>query len=249
MARKNEAAELLIKGYSIPEIAEKMGISPISVKQYLCTVVGEGQIRHSDIFFSISPDKRKVIGESHGHPIWKIQNILENKGYETCKEELDIFLRLRGKGALLGDMYDYIRKIELTLHDILKEVLVAKYGGDWWRKGVPLNIRKECVARKEEDEKPVKDPYCYTTFINLGVIIEKNWGIFGLVLPPKLTINKKDLLKNFGKINNIRNRVMHPVKTREFTEEEFYFVHDFQKKIQHDKWKLPSIDSHKNRER
>ncbi len=243
MARKNEAAELLIKGYSIPEIANEMGISPISVKLYLCTVVGEGDIQRSDIFFSISPDKRKAIEEvienSQEYKTWEIQKILKNKGYVICKEELEIFLMLREKNALLGDMYNYIRKIELTLHDMVKKILVEAFGGNWWRKSVPLSIRKECVARKEEDEEPVKDPYCYTTFINLSVIIERNWKIFSLVLPPKLTINKKALLKEFGKINNIRNRVMHPVKTREFTEEDFYFVHVFHKKITPDKWKEP----------
>ena len=36
MARKNEAAELLIKGYSIPEIAKKMGISPVL---YLISII------------------------------------------------------------------------------------------------------------------------------------------------------------------------------------------------------------------
>ena len=218
MARKNEAAELLIKGYSIPEIASKMGISPISVTLYLCTVVGEGQIRRSDIFFSLSPDKRKVIGVSHGCQIYQIEKILKSKGYETCREELDIFLRLRKQGALLGDMYDYIREIEMILHDMIKRILKAEYKENWWRKGIPLSVRKECVARKEEDEEPVKDPYCYTTFINLSVIIERSWKIFSLVLPPELTINKKTLLKEFGKINYIRNRVMHPVKTPEFTE-------------------------------
>jgi len=73
----------------------------------------------------------------------------------------------------------------------------------------------------------------------LSVILERNWNIFSLLLPPKLTINKKTLFKEFGKINNIRNRVMHPVKKREFTEEEFYFVHVFHKKIASDKWKEP----------
>ena len=239
MARKNEAAELLISGYSIPEIARKMGISPISVKQYLCTVVGEGQLRRSDIFFSISHEKRKVIGESHGCQIYQIEKVLEGKGYETCKEELDIFLMLQKQGALLGDMYDYIREIEMILHNMIKRTLKSEYKENWWRKGVPLSVRKECVTRKEEDEETVKDPYCYTTFINLSVIIEKNWKIFSSVLPPELTVNKKTLLKEFGKINYIRNKVMHPVKTPEFTEEDFYFVHVFHKKINPDKWKKP----------
>lgn len=56
MARKNEAAELLIRGYSIPKIAKEMGISPTSVKQYLCTVVGETSFLGGQLMaFTLSP--------------------------------------------------------------------------------------------------------------------------------------------------------------------------------------------------
>ncbi|MBA7684048.1 hypothetical protein ES703_92437 [subsurface metagenome] len=103
MARKDEAAELLIEGYSIPEIAYKMGISTISVKLYLCTVVGEGKIRRSDIFFSVSSNKRKaieeIVGNSQKYQTWEIQKILKEKGCEISKEELDVFLLIVSFGG------------------------------------------------------------------------------------------------------------------------------------------------------
>lgn len=239
MARKNEAAELLIEGYSIPEIAYKMGISPISVKLYLCTVLGEGGIRRSDIFFSISSDKRKaieeIVGNSQEYQTWEIQKILKEKGCEISKEELDVFLMLREKDALRGDMYEYIREIEVTLHDMIKEVLVVEFGDDWWRKGVPLSIRKDCVSRREEDVVPVGDPYCYTTFIHLSMIIDKHWKFFNSVLPSELADNKKHLLKQLNEINSIRNVVMHPVKNVILTQEKFCFIHDFHKKVNREK--------------
>jgi hypothetical protein len=95
--------------------------------------------------------------------------MLENNGCEIGMEELDIFLSLRDQDALLGDMYDYIRNIELTLHGLVRTLLFVEFKKDWWRKGIPVNIRKDCVSRKEEDLEPVEEPYCYTTLTNLGV--------------------------------------------------------------------------------
>lgn len=50
MGRPDEADELLKKGNSPSKIAQEMGISLASVKQYLYIKVGEGKIRRSDIF-------------------------------------------------------------------------------------------------------------------------------------------------------------------------------------------------------
>jgi len=243
MARKNEAAELLIEGHSIPEIAEQMGISLTSIIQYLCTVVGEGRIQRSDIFFSISPDKRKAIertmGDSKECEIWKAQRILEEEGYESCREELEVFLMLQDKDALLGDMYDNIRKIELILHDMIKTVLVVEFGDDWWREGIPEKIRKACVLRREEERgMPVLDPYSYTTFIHLKGVIDDKWKLFARVLPSGLAHNKKELLRQLDRTNSIRNAVMHPVKKIPLTEDDFCFVHDFQKQLDGKKWRL-----------
>jgi hypothetical protein len=69
------------------------------------------------------------------------------------------------------------------------------YKDNWWRKGVPEAVRKECVTRKEGDGEPLEDPYRYTMFINLGTIIGKNWEIFSLAMPPELKITKNTLLK------------------------------------------------------
>ena len=244
MARKREAAELLLRGYSLPQIVDEMQISMNSVKQYLCTMIGEGHIKRSDVYFSVSPANRhgieSIIEDSENVPIWKLLKLLKDDGCDITEGELDLYLGLRRKQALLGDMYEYIREIEVTLHEMIRAIFIATFKDDWWREGVPMNIRKDCAARKEEDPEPVEDVFCYTTFINLRIIIEKQWKIFSPVLPPKLVSNKKLLLQQLERVNYIRNRVMHPVKAREFTEDEFCFIHDFHKEIGQDKWKRPS---------
>jgi predicted transcriptional regulator len=61
MARKDQATSLLIAGNSPSQIASLMGISIGSVEQYLCTKVGEGTIRRSDILFSIDANTRNTV--------------------------------------------------------------------------------------------------------------------------------------------------------------------------------------------
>ena len=246
MARKNEAEELLRSGNSPSEIARRMGISVASVRQYLYTQVGEGRIRRSDIVFSIPAEKRRaiedVIDQKKTTNLVTVAIALEREGFDVDRTELKMYLDLRDSRVSLGDMYEYIREIEVTLHDMVKEVLVAEYGEGWWRTGISESIRKDCASRREGDTEPVREPYCYTTFINLSTIIQKQWNIFSSVLPPEFAGSKKSLLlQELERINNVRNRVMHPVKTHEFTEEEFCFAHHFRKRIGRDKWERPSL--------
>jgi predicted transcriptional regulator len=248
MARKHDAAEFLTRGYSIPEIAEEMRVTPSTIKQYLCTLLGEGKIRPSDILFSISPANRaairKAARDNRGCEIWEIQKKLKNQGCAISREEIEVFVSLEDKA--LGDMYDYIREIELTLHFIVKLVLCKEFKKDWWNKGIPVVIRKECASRKEEDVEPNEwehgeseqgegllpdeDKYRYTTFINLSTIIDKQWNIFIRAFP-NLVSDKKKLCRDIEKLNRIRNKVMHPIKRPIFAESDFSFVHDFHKEI------------------
>jgi hypothetical protein len=78
----------------------------------------------------------------------------------------------------LGDMYEDIRIIETHLHKQIYEILSEIYGEEetgWWRRGIPLSIRQTCQIRREEDEEPVEDPYCYTDLLDLWHIFDKQW--------------------------------------------------------------------------
>ena len=58
---KHEAADWLRQGLSPSAIARKMGVSTYTVVAYLYDQVGEGNIRRSDIVFSIERDTRDLI--------------------------------------------------------------------------------------------------------------------------------------------------------------------------------------------
>jgi DNA-binding IclR family transcriptional regulator len=56
MARRNEAGQYLLEGLTPQQIERRMGIGLSSVRQYLCTLVGEGVLRHSDIAFNVAEE-------------------------------------------------------------------------------------------------------------------------------------------------------------------------------------------------
>ena len=106
-----------------------------------------------------------------------------------------------------------ISRLEKTLHEHVRRSLEKQYGGDWWTQGVPQEVRKDCAARREEDNC-CQESYAYTTFIELRKIIDKQWRLFTRDLErcrPELA-GKPELLSALDKINRLRNKYMHPVR-------------------------------------
>ncbi len=97
-------------------------------------------------------------------------------------------------------------------------------------------IRKDCAELKEEDPEPGHEIYCYTHFIHLREILDKQWPLFSHYLPNSAIEDKKLFLGYFTKLNHIRNKVMHPVKEIFPTEEEFDLAREFYETIQPKNW-------------
>lgn len=124
MARKHEAVEWLKKGYPPSKIAEQMGVTVSTVINYLYNQVGEGRIRRSDIVFSIGQNTRDTIEDiisETGSAYWfDIYRAAERSGKQIDRDDLQIYLELRDARVALGDMYEIIRHIEVTLHSSIK---------------------------------------------------------------------------------------------------------------------------------
>jgi hypothetical protein len=136
------------------------------------------------------------------------------------------------------DLYALICGLEIMLHKLLKCVLQSAYGDDWWRKGIPSDVRKGCQNRREDDEDPVPDPYQYTNFIDIKAIIDKQWAIFSAALPNDLAANRPEMLSKLQRVNGIRNRVMHPVKEIGGYEEDYKFLRAFLADCDEANWRL-----------
>src|SRR5258708_17488305 len=234
MARRNDAGVYLLEGLSPQQIAERMKISFSSVRQYLCLLVGEGVLLHSDIAFNIA--ERHLIEDAirndatlvvHDGPYknirvaQKVRDALRKQGQQIPSDLIELYLVARDARP---DLYALICEIEVQLHSIVKQSLQSAHGDRWWREGIPEPTRKQCQLRKEEDTTPLDEPYHYTTFVDLKSIIEKNWGLFLVALPKAVATNKQDSLQRLQRLNEIRNRVMHPVKAVTEYESDYRFA-------------------------
>ena len=251
MTRKYEATEHLKEGLTLQEIARRMEISVASVSGYLYSVAGEGRIRRSDIVFAIPKDIRQAIegclSQSPRPDVRRMEKALNKGGVHIDRAEIETYLNLRDSRVSRGDMYEFVCDIEQILHEGIRRILLQEYGDQWWLDGIPESIRKECASRREVDRHQAKDSYRYTMFIDLKEILDKNWKLFGKVIPVELASDKPELMRTLQTTSAIRNRVMHPIKGLEFTEDEFAAVRRFRQQLFPRFWRFPKATSEPQR--
>lgn len=224
MARKHEAQELLRQGNWPGKIARLMRVTDITVIQYLQLRVGEGELRLSDILYSYPAPLREALGAAADGRRGSMKELV-NLG--LSKAELALYNRIMKSNTLNGDMYQSVSEFEMMIHSLVKHTLVKQFGSDldaWWWDGVPMSIRTTCVQRHQLDNARTASPFEYTNFIELLEVIEKRWPQFEAVVPSEYRSNRKLLSQHLRRMNAIRNAVMHPVKGREWSQEDFEFV-------------------------
>jgi len=231
-----QTTNLLLQGKSPFQIAGELRLPQSAVLEQLYRAVGQGHLRRSDILFSIEPQVRQAIEDAiaaaGSNEPRRLRRALANSGVKVSREDVDVYLRLRDARVDLGDMYEFVREIELRLHDYIRTGLVAEYGEqDWWRKGVPLPVREDCAVMNERDAEPVTSLYCYTTLMNLRFILDREWNALSKNLPGGLRADKQQFLADLSRLNRIRNIVMHPVKGIMFTAEDFDFVRRLRRQL------------------
>ena len=236
MPKSEEAVRLLREGLPPSEIAARLNTSAADVMRHLCLKVGEGDLRRSDIVFSIDSRLRHAIEEiisgQNAASMRLVANELRRRGFDANRLDVRIYLRYRRARVVLVDLYELVRNIEVRLHRFIKEAFIQEYGEDgWWRGGIPDRIRADCAAVRERDQDPADDAYCYTTLINLREILDKQWSVLGPRLPKKTQSDKKEFLDALKRLNGIRNAVMHPVRNDRFTDDDFEFVRSLEHQL------------------
>jgi hypothetical protein len=149
----------------------------------------------------------------------------ERRLQPQTREDRQILETFGSAAHALGDMYEGIRR-----------ALQEQYGKDesgWWRTGVPLGVRQKLQSRREEDIDP-GEPYAYTDLLDLAEILDKNWTTIAQTVISDSS-QKKNTLAELRRLNQIRRKVMHPVRYSpprddEF-EDEFKFVCNFDQKV------------------
>jgi hypothetical protein len=218
MARPQQAAELLKSGDAPSEIAQKWRISHKAVVQYLHIAVGLGLISRSEILFAINEGVAQAVEQSIASHTLRNRRLLELAVKKAAGGEFklakycgggegrpprtfldDFLLYFDLREAPLADMYESLCRLERFLHGYIRDELKRGFGPKgWWRKGIPVIVRKDCKIRHEEDAEADEqdDPYFYTTFIQLKEIFDKQWGLFSKLLPSSATTDKRKFLSD-----------------------------------------------------
>lgn len=233
MARKDEAVKLLMQGLPPSEIARQMHTTTAAVMQYLCLKIGEGELRRSDIAFSLPREVRAgieaAIENTGSLNASVVTRELKRQNIAANRLDVGVYINYRRARVVLGDMYELLRTLELRLHSFIKDAFVAEFGQEnWWRSGVPDTIRAECAALREKDPEPADDAFCYTHMVNIREMLDKRWPVLSKYMPKHLLNAKKDLLDRLLRLNRVRNAVMHPVRSNVLSEDEFEFVRDLE---------------------
>jgi len=132
-----------------------------------------------------------------------------------------VALRYGPASRYYGDLYELVRRFELGLHALIKDVLVRKFGLDeraWWYLGVPVAIRKSCAESAQDLGRHDVDPWSCTYMLDLQAVIKAQWSLF----EPLYKVGQKtEILSEIKNVNDVRNRVMHPVRDAPPTNEDF----------------------------
>jgi len=233
MSKRDHACSLLKQGNSPSEIARLLRVRTSDVLHDLWSKIGEGELRRSDIAFSLKRDVRQaieqVVARKKTSSPAQIARELEKRGMRCDRFDIRVYLAYRRAPVVLGEMYEIVRSVEVRLHLFVKALFIHEFGEEeWWRSGVPDNIRAECAALREKDPDPAPEPYNYTHLIALREILDRKWAIVSRYLPAAAAQNKKELLERLLQLNRIRNNVMHPVRGGLLTEDEFEFVYNLE---------------------
>lgn len=237
----NEVERLILTGFSPSKIAEKRRVSQDVTLRTLRELIGQGRLRRSDILYSISPDVRRTILDllrtryrGLNPTLNQVLPALRSRGIHLNWLDVRVVMDYRDAAVVLGDLYQDIYDLEVWIHRFLRATLENEYGPEeegWWMKGVPLDVRHACNARREEDTGKRSDPWSYTVLTDLKRVADKQWAAVSQHLPSKIGDDKQHFLKDLDRLNNVRNRVMHPVRGDLPSEEDFEFVRSLKKRL------------------
>lgn len=233
----NRASDLI----SPAEVGRALGIPTQIIIQCLFIAIGEGLIRESELFFilakkyeglseTFSSDEMESVAKKH----W--ENVIKAKIFpaNSDPDEIKLFRSYRKRKAYLGDMFLYLSELERTLHQRVESILKKKFGVEerqWWKKGVKDTVRVDCARAREFDDESVDHAYHFTNFIHLKKIIQHQQKLFVPRLPQSVAENLEQFFDDMTRLNRIRNQVMHPVREKEPTEEDFRFVRELHRNL------------------
>jgi hypothetical protein len=126
----------------------------------------------------------------------------------------------------MAKLYPIYYVLENSLRVVIKRVLDAKHGAEWWNKRVPKEVADKVSDRKNKEAKQPwhgkrgQHEIFYTDFPHLQAIVQKNWGDFSNIFPARDWVTLK-----LGELEHPRNVLAHhnPVSENDLKRIELHF--------------------------
>lgn len=126
---------------------------------------------------------------------------------------LEFGIEIRNDSEIMSKYYAIFYCMERQAREIIQDVLSERHGVDWWNIAVSAEIKGEVAKRIQSELESgmalrSTEPVDYTTFGELGSIIEANWADFDDIFKN----NRKATKKLFSQLNQIRGPIAHNSK-------------------------------------
>lgn len=242
-APTRDCSLLLRAGLTPVGIASRLGLDLKVVLESLDQGIGAGYVKRSDIYRSIPQSTRIAVDEAlivsgsclrstwdrwaEVDPVLAVDPSLEPGEVQVC-------LRYGPVETLVGDLFQDLRQVELDMDALIRSVLVREFGdgeAGWWRQGVPVAVRSACVLRREDYMAALLEPWRFMDLMNYWEILNARWPVFSPLFTAPATPSKPDLKRDFLALNDLRNRIMHPVRSMPPTEPDFDLVAAFTRQV------------------
>jgi len=115
----------------------------------------------------------------------------------------------RNEAAEMGNYYKLFYCLEKSIRKIINETLTSSNGENWWDTTVPDDIKtnvKENIQKEIDSGITLRSELeiDYTTFGELGVIVQKNWSSFDAIFS-----SAKAFSRIMNNLNTLRGPIAH----------------------------------------
>lgn len=117
---------------------------------------------------------------------------------------------MRNRALQMSRLYALIYCFENSVREVVRERLEARYGADWWSKGIPKKVRGLAESRHEKAmnnswlEGDSADYLSFAEFGDLASTVSDNWDEFRDLVPSQHWLRQR-----FDELEQARNFIAH----------------------------------------
>lgn len=111
----------------------------------------------------------------------------------------------------MSEFYKLFYALENDIRDLIEGTISDRHGRDWWNQSVPQAVRENAQKNQDRESAEGLPPRSerlidYTTFGELGQIVNENWELFSGMFS---NASKNRVLRVINRLNLVRGPIAH----------------------------------------